>query len=62
MKPFTLAATILLLAVSAAHVLRLLYGWQVTAADQVIPMWASAVAAIITAALALLVWRENRRP
>lgn len=62
MKPFTLAAMILLLVVSAAHVLRLIYGWQVTAADQVIPMWASAVAAVITAALALLVWRENRRP
>jgi hypothetical protein len=62
MKPFTSAAVILLLAVCVVHVLRLAYGWQVTAADQVIPMWASAVAAVVTGALALLVWRENRRP
>jgi chromate transport protein ChrA len=61
MKPFTSAAAIVLLAVSVAHVLRLLYGWQVTAADRVVPMWVSGVAAVVAGILAVMVWRENRR-
>lgn len=62
MKPFTSIAAILLLAVCVVQVLRLVYGWQVTVADQVIPMWASVVAAVVAGVLALLVWRENHRP
>ena len=62
MKPFTSAAAILLLAISVAHVLRLLYGWQVTAVDRIVPMWVSGVAAVVTGVLAVLVWRENRTP
>jgi hypothetical protein len=45
-----------------AHVLRLLYGWQVTAVDRIVPMWVSGVAAVATGVLAVLVWRENRKP
>ncbi len=62
MKPFTKAAAIVLLAVAVAHVLRLLYGWQVTLVGQVIPMWVSAVAALVAGALAVLVMRESRKP
>lgn len=62
MKPFTKAAAIVLFAVAVAHVLRLLYGWQVTLVDQVIPMWVSAVAALVAGALAVLVMRESRKP
>jgi uncharacterized protein (DUF697 family) len=61
MKPFTSATAIVLLAVSVAHVLRLLYGWQVTAADRVVPMWVSGVAAVVAGILAVMVWRENRK-
>jgi len=61
MKPFTSAAAIVLLAVAVAHALRVFYGWQVTAADRVIPMWVSGVAAVVAGVLAVLVWRENRK-
>jgi len=61
MKPFTSAAAIVLLAVAVAHALRVFYGWQVTAADRVIPMWVSGVAAVVSGVLAVLVWRENRK-
>ena len=44
MNPGTCFATVLLAAVAVAHLLRLFFGWQVTVADAVIPMWASGVA------------------
>jgi len=52
---------VLFLAVAIAHVLRLVYGWQVTIGDAFIPMWASGVAAVITAGLALMLWREAKK-
>lgn len=55
-----LLATILLVAVSVAHIVRMIYGWQVTIADAIIPMWASGVAAVITGIAAILLWRGAR--
>lgn len=62
MKPATTVAAVLLLLIAVAHVLRLIYGWQVTVADRLVPMWVSGVGLVIAATLAVLLWREARRP
>jgi hypothetical protein len=46
---------------SVAHALRLVYGWQVTVADEVVPMWVSGVGLVVAGTLAVLVWRESRK-
>jgi hypothetical protein len=61
MKSTTLMATVLLATVSLAHLLRLIFGLQVTVADRIIPMWASGVAFLIAGALAFMLWRGARR-
>jgi hypothetical protein len=60
-KPFTTLAAIVLLIVAAAHLLRVVDGWQVTIADSVIPMWASYVAIVVAGGLAWGLYRESRR-
>lgn len=60
MNPGTLLATVLLAAVAVAHLLRLIFGWQVTIADAVIPMWASGVAFVVTALAVVLLWKGAR--
>ena len=62
MNPGTLFATILLAAVAVAHLLRMIYGWQVTIADSVVPMWVSGVAFVVAGAAAFLLWKGARRP
>jgi hypothetical protein len=61
-KPFTSAAAVILAAIAVVHVLRLIYGWQVTVVDGVVPMWVSAVGAVVAGLLAIMIWREQRRP
>ena len=61
MKPATLMAIVLLASVSLAHLLRLVLGVQVTAADRVIPMWVSGVACLVAGAVAFMLWRGARR-
>ncbi len=60
-KPFTTMASVLLLVVALAHVLRLVYGWQVTIADAFIPMWVSGVGAVVAGGLAVMLWRETQK-
>ncbi len=61
MKPATRMATVLLATVSLAHLLRLVFGLQVTVADRVIPMWVSAIAFLVSGTLAFMLWRSERR-
>ena len=58
-KPFTLAAVVVLLLVSVLQLLRLLFGWEITIDGIAIPLWASAVAFVVAAVLAAMVWRER---
>ena len=60
MKPVTMGAIILLAVVSLAHLVRILFGVQVTVADNVIPMWVSGVAFVVAGGLAILLWRGAR--
>jgi len=60
-KPATHLASILLATVSLAHLLRALFGVQVTLADQVIPIWVSWIAFVVAGGVAVMLWREARR-
>lgn len=60
MKPFTTIAVVIFTLVALLHLLRLLFGWEVTIAGTVIPMWASYVGLLIAAGLAVMLWRESR--
>jgi len=61
MRPTNFAASVLLAIVSLAHLLRLIFGIQVTVADRYIPMWVSAVAFVVAGSLAVLLWRREPR-
>jgi len=60
MKPFTTIASIVFLLVAFAHLVRLLSGAEILVNGRMIPMWASAIAPVISVGLALMLWREGR--
>lgn len=60
MKPAALVATIFLGLVALAHLLRLVLRVEATAGGAAVPMWMSAVAAVFTGGLAIMLWRESR--
>lgn len=60
MKPFTTAASVVFTLVAAAQLLRVALGWEVRVAGVLIPLWASGIACLIAATLAVMVRRENR--
>ena len=60
-KPFTTVAVVLFALIALVHLLRLLLGWNVTVNGTVVPEWASGLGLVITAWLALMLWREGRR-
>ena len=59
-KPFTTIAVSVFALVALMHVLRLALGWEVTFQGSVVPMWVSALGAIIAGGLAVMLWRESR--
>ena len=59
-KPFTLFAVVVFSLVSLLQLLRLLLGWDITINGIAIPLWASGVAFVVAAGLAVMVWRERR--
>jgi len=59
MKPFTMIAVVVFALVALLHLLRLVLGWQITLNAVVIPIWASAVGLVITAVLAVMLYRES---
>jgi protein-S-isoprenylcysteine O-methyltransferase Ste14 len=61
MKPSVIVVTIFLLLVSIAHLLRLILQWKATVNTVEIPLWMSAAACIVTAALAIWLWQENKK-
>jgi hypothetical protein len=60
MKPFTTVAVAVFSLVALLQLLRVVLGWEVTIQGVHIPIWASLVAFVAAAGLAVLVWRENR--
>jgi hypothetical protein len=61
MKPVTTIVAILLMAVSIAHLLRLILQVDIVANRVNIPIWVSILGCIVPAALAFMLWRENRK-
>ena len=57
-KPFTKLAVAIFSLVALIHVLRLIFDWQVTISNIMVPMWVSIVGTIVAAALAVMVKKE----
>jgi hypothetical protein len=60
MKPATHIASGMLALVSIAHLMRLVFGVEITAAGRDVPMWISILGAAFPAAIAAGLWREAR--
>jgi hypothetical protein len=61
MKPFSAIAAVVFVLVALAQLLRLVLGWPVVVNGINIPLWASAIACLVAAGLAVMVWREARQ-
>jgi hypothetical protein len=61
MKPFTHVAIAVFALVALLQLVRVLMGWDVSIAGVAIPAWASVVAFLVAAMLAVMLRRELRR-
>jgi hypothetical protein len=59
-KPFTLIAIVLLALIAILQLLRFILGWEVTVQGVSVPVWASGIAFVVAAGLAVMVWLETR--
>ena len=62
MKPFTTLAIVLFALIAVAHLYRLIQPFEVVVAGTALPQWVSIAGLVIAAGLALMLWRESRRP
>jgi hypothetical protein len=60
-KPFTLVAVAVFALIAVLQLVRFLMGWEITVDGVSIPVWASAVAFVVAAGLAVLLGQEARR-
>jgi hypothetical protein len=60
-KPFTTVAVVVLALVALLQLLRFALRWEVTLNGAMVPVWLSGLAFVVAGALAVMVWRENRR-
>ncbi len=60
-RPFTIIAIALFSLIALLQLLRFILGWEVTVNGLGVPVWASGVAFVIAAGLAVMVWRETRK-
>jgi hypothetical protein len=61
MKPFTTIGSIIFSLIAIMHLLRVFFGWEVIVNGMIVPVWISVPGFLITAGLALMLWRESRR-
>jgi len=61
MKPVARLVTFFLALVAVAQFSRLVFQIEVVVGSVRIPLWASAVACVVTGGLAILLWREGHR-
>jgi hypothetical protein len=61
MKPFTVLAAVVFALVAALQLVRFLMEWEITINGMLIPVWASGVAFVVAAGLAVMLVREARR-
>lgn len=60
MKPASLLAVLVFVLVAIFHLLRIVLQVPVVVAGTEVPLWASAVALVVAAVLALALWQESR--
>jgi len=60
-KPFAILAVLVFALVALLHLLRLVFGWEVTFNGAVVPTWLSIAGLLIAAGLAAGLWRELRK-
>lgn len=61
MKPFTTITIVLFSLIALLQLVRFILSWEVTVNGIIIPIWASGIAFVIAAALAVMLWREARQ-
>jgi hypothetical protein len=59
-KPFTTISVVVFGIICFAHVLRLIFGWEAEINHMIIPIWASAIGAVFSGLLAVMLWKENK--
>ena len=62
MKPFTMAAAVLLGMIALAHLYRVVRPFEVTVNGAIVPQWVSIIALVVTGGISLMLWREARTP
>jgi hypothetical protein len=60
-RPFTLIAAVIFALMALAHAYRLATHFQIVAGSHALPLWISIVAIVVTAILAVGLFRESRR-
>jgi hypothetical protein len=60
-KPFTIISIVVFSLISVLQLLRFILGWEVTVNGISIPVWASGIACVVAAGLAVMVWLETRK-
>ena len=61
MKTGTLLAMIFLVVFAVFHLLRLLFGVTIVIGGTTVPIWVSILAFLVSAILAVMLWREGKR-
>jgi lipopolysaccharide export LptBFGC system permease protein LptF len=59
-KPATTIAVVFLILISIAQLVRFIFQVHIIAGGITIPVWVSLLASIVTACLAVMVWREHK--
>ena len=59
MKPFTTVTVVLLALIAVVQMPRFVLGWMVSVNGLIVPVWLSGAVFVITAGLAIMVWRET---
>ena len=60
-RPFTLLAAAIFLLMAVVHIYRLATGFQIIAGSHTMPMAVSWIATVLTAVLAVMLYRESQR-
>jgi len=59
-KPFTTIAVLVFAIICLAHLLRVVFAWEAEVDHIVIPVWLSAIGALFSGMLAVMLWKENK--
>lgn len=58
MKTGSMLAIVLFALVALAHLVRVILGWEVTVAGEIIPQWVSVIGVLVPGTLASMLWKE----